>query len=257
MTKILSSVSFAGLVLMLGLGAAAEGKADQKCYTPVQKVETLYQKHDVRPELDDADIFLIHMKRKYPDENQRLVAYGNDMAKEAADFNQLQQAVAVAQKCYDKAYLKLSEEYRAEKLDEREMKVKMREIQKGAMASGDMLLDVAGRVGSYIYVYDLALKEEIKNLNLTLSGSEMNNGDYKTLTALWEYARNSVELPEKNTAEAAASISPAAGQGGNGKLHKGLQKAGLSSGNYLNLYEKMMKRIEAQENLEEQVSNMP
>lgn len=279
--KLLSGVSLSGLALILCQGSVVAGDyktaSTDECYVPIQKVEYLLQQDTAEASLktrgtqkaliqtletdgtlEDAKAFQARMQVKYPQENKRLAAYGDYMAKEVVELDRVQIAVDKSQKCYDVAYLKLSDEYVSEILTERETKVKMRDIQKGAMASGDLLLKVANRVATNIKVYDLALKSETRELNLASATSKPELHEYITLVALSDYAKKSVSLPENASVEDVAAISPAAGgDDANAALNAGLQKVGISSGTYLDLHNNLMKRIEAQENLEEKISNTP
>lgn len=279
--KLLSGVSLSGLALILCQGSVVAGDyktaSTDECYVPIQKVEYLLQQDTAETSLktrgtqkaliqsletdgtlEDAKAFQARMQVKYPQENKRLAAYGDYMAKEVVELDRVQIAVDKSQKCYDVAYLKLSDEYVSEILTERETKVKMRDIQKGAMASGDLLLKVANRVAINIKVYDLALKSETRELNLASATSKPELHEYITLVALSDYAKKSVSLPENASVEDVAAISPAAGgDDANAALNAGLQKVGISSGTYLDLHNNLMKRIEAQENLEEKISNTP
>lgn len=279
--KLLSGVSLSGLALILCQASVVAGDyktaSSDECYAPIQKVEYLLQQDTAETSLktrgtqkaliqsletdgtlEDAKAFQARMQVKYPQENKRLAAYGDYMAKEVVELDRVQIAVDKSQKCYDVAYLKLSDEYVSEKLTERETKVKMRDIQKGAMASGDLLLKVANRVAINIKVYDLALKSETRELNLASATSKPELHEYITLVALSNYAKKSVSLPENASVEDVAAISPAAGgDDANAALNAGLQKVGISSGTYLDLHNNLMKRIEAQENLEEKISNTP
>ena len=110
--------------------------------------------------IDNVSGFSAQMRTDHPDPNDRFAAYGNQMSSEAQDLSKVTAAVRASQQCYHDAFSTLQNDVASGELKKSKAKKRVKEIQQGVQASGDVLLLAINRMNTNLSSYDQALAGE-------------------------------------------------------------------------------------------------
>jgi len=211
--------------------------------------------------IDDVAGYSAQMRTEHPDPNERFAAYGSQMSKEAQDLSSVAMAVDASQTCYGEAFNALKAEVDSGELKKSKAQKRVKEIQGGVQASGDVLLLAIERLNKNTASYDQALAGEkpymaegvhaMANQGL-LQQAALRTGSSKaymgaahlsTLSGLASFAGNSA-------ANDAASDTAAAGAAN----YAGLEALAASSQKYLELNSQVQETAHRQRLLELEVN---
>ena len=262
----------------VGLGGVAStvGKASSAVNT-VNKYSTI---------ISDVSAFMSQMKKDHPESNDRFAAYGDKMIKEAEDLDKVQLAIEETQNCYDDAYIDLAKKMETKELKKKKAKKRLKEIQKGTKSAGKKLLVTMKRLNTNINSYEQAMNKESSSLGLNFGtlGNMAANKLLKSNTpavpakttrsssfgSLNKLAGLAGVRPSVGTYVAAGVASNIADQAANADkpqlteseqaaqdMLPGLQRAGMSSRKYLDLYDAVSERVADQKILEAKVKKRP
>jgi hypothetical protein len=211
--------------------------------------------------IDDVAGYSAQMRTEHPDPDERFAAYGNQMSKEAQDLSSVTMAVDASQTCYSDAFSALKAEVESGELKKSKAKKRVKEIQDGVRASGDVLLLAIDRLNKNTASYDQALAGEkpymaegvhaMANQGL-LQQTALKTGSSKayigaahlgTLSGLASFAGNGAA---NNTANDTAAAGTA--------RYAGLEALASSSQKYLELNNQVQETAERQRKLELEVN---
>ena len=114
---------------------------------------------------DNVAGYSSQMRTEHPDPNDRFAAYGDQMSSEAQDLSSVTMAVSASQQCYSDAFGALKAEVESGELKASKAKKRVKEIQGGVRASGDVLILAIDRLNKNLSSYDEALSGEQQYIN--------------------------------------------------------------------------------------------
>lgn len=243
-------------------GLAGLGGVANKAYQVSNAIDKVNKYSTI---IGDVTAYTSQMKQDHPDDNDRFGAYSDQMIKEAEDLDKVQIAIGHSQTCYDSAYNALAVQVENKELKKRKAKKYLKEIQKGSRSAGDKLLVTMKRLNTNINSFDQTFSKESNSLGL---GFGSGGGSFGALSKLASFG--GIKAPVGKTAAYAGLAGNLASQAANAsapvqtdsevaaqKMLPGLQKAGLSSRKYLDLYDAVTERVESQKILESKVKKKP
>lgn len=194
------------------------------------------------------------MRTEHPDPNDRFAAYGDQMSSEAQDLASVTMAVNASQQCYGDAFSSLKAEVDSGELKKSKAKKRVKEIQKGVQASGDVLLLAIDRLNKNLNSYDEALTAEKPYMaegvhamagQGLLQQAALKTGSAPAFAGVSQLGTLS-GLASFATAPAAAASAPETGA----VNYSGLEALAASSQKYLELNGQVQETAERQRLLE-------
>lgn len=218
--------------------------------------------------IENVSAFSSQMTTDYPDPNDRFAAYGNHMSTDAANLLTVQTAITNSQSCYNEAYDTLMAEQEAGTIKKKKAKKRMKEIRKGTVATGDVLIDAMNHINKNLNSYDQVIGGEQTALSTGmggLAGQFLGGRAGALMTAAQPVDTRSADsyrymhVKGMQAGTKASLISGLAGlasynsQDQGADIQPGVQAIAKSSEEYLTLHNQYMDTVEAQRQLETKV----
>ncbi len=209
--------------------------------------------------IDNVAGFSAQMQTDHPDPNDRFAAYGTQMSQEAQDLSKVTNAVETSQQCYNNQLTSLKAEVETGALKKRKAGKRVKEIQAGVRASGDVLLLAINRLNNNLSSYDQALAGEQTYM---LDGVHAMAGQGLLQTASLGGGSSKaafIGASHLNTLSGLASFASTSPKGTSapatdGADFSGLESLASSSQKYLELNEQVLETAERQRLLELEVN---
>ena len=206
------------------------------------------------------------------------------MSTDAANILKVKAAITESQACYDTAFEQLSADVAAGELKKKKAKKRLKEIQKGSQATGDVLIMAMDHINKNMTSYDQVMSGEENTLSQGFGGMATQfiagkSGGFanaavpgythpgvtaagaqraqERATNVYGLAPTATSSPVANFAilNGLASIAPAAGGTAETQdVQPGVQALAQSSREYVELYGKLSASVETQRLLELKVN---
>ena len=213
--------------------------------------------------IDNISAFSEQMNTDYPDANDRFAAYSNHMSEDAANLIKVQNAISASQDCYNNAYDTVVAEQEAGTLKKRKAKKRLKEIRKGTIATGDVLIDAMNHINKNLGSYNSVLGGEEQALSTGMGGyassffarhgSSVATGFVAANASSAAGAARYMQASGSQAAVKASLISNLAGlanMDGQESVDPGVHAIAQSSEEYLTLHQSYLGTVEAQRQLE-------
>jgi len=231
--------------------------------------------------IENVTAFSTHMSQEHPEPDDRFSAYSSHMSTDATNLLKVLAAVRESQTCYGGAYDQLRADIASGDIKKRKAKKRLKEIQEGTQATGDVLINALAHMDKNLNSYNQALGGEEQNLSRGFGGMAAQflagkTGGFASSTPAAGYGNANVNAyatqayvqavsQNKSTAlsnpvanftvlNGLASVTSFPSGDGTAEVQPGVQAVAQSSREYLELYGNFSKTADSQRQLEIRVN---